>query len=284
MQTIDLDPKRVRRSFERAARDYDKVAGMQREVAERLLGRLDLIRIQPNRLGDFGSGTGYCSRHLAKRYRGARIVSLDLALTMVQEARRQAPRLFGRPAHVCGDLQQLPLAPSSMDLIVSNLTLQWCSNLRSTFEGLSRVLAPGGLVLFSTFGPDTLHELRESWRQVDSYVHVNDFPDMHDVGDAMAAAGLRDVVVDVDRITVHYPDLRALMRELKTMGAHNVNRGRPPGLTGKQRLRRVIQAYETLRNQDGLPASYEVVYGHAWGPEAPGVTAVKFPVTTEPDK
>ena len=130
IQPVNLDSNRVRRSFERAARDYDRVAGMQRQVAERLLERLDFIRLQPKRIGDFGSGTGYCSRRLAKRYRRARVVCLDLAVTMMLEARRQAPRFIGRPAYVCGDLQRLPLASNSLDLVVSNLTLQWCPTLQ----------------------------------------------------------------------------------------------------------------------------------------------------------
>lgn len=271
---MPFETRLVRSSFERAASRYDQVASLQMEVADRLLERLDLIRMQPRSVADLGAGTGYCARELSRRYRGARLYALDIALAMLQRARRKAPRLFARTGYVCGDLQRLPLANASLDLIVSNLTLQWCPELTDTFRDLARTLAPGGLLLFSTFGPDTLKELRESWAQADRHVHVNHFPDMHDIGDTMAAAGLMDVVMDVDRITVEYPDVDTLMRELKAMGAHNVNRHRPHGLTGKGRIARLLDAYEGYRRDGRLPATYEVVYGHAWAPNAPGVVAV----------
>ncbi len=271
-----LDQRLVRRAFDRAARQYDRVASLQAEVADRLLERLDLIRIRPSRIADLGAGTGYCSRLLRKRYRGAYVIALDLAMGMLLQARRHGPRILGRPAYVCADMQRLPFVPGSLDLVVSNLTLQWCSDLARTFDTLRNALAPGGLLLFSTFGPDTLKELRESWSAVDDYVHVNDFPDMHVVGDAMAGAGLTDVVVDVDRLSASYLDVYALMRELKTLGAHNVNRGRPASLTGKGRLARLVAAYERHRCDGRLPATYEVVYGHAWAPEYPGPVHVHF--------
>ena len=276
MPPPDLDSRWVRRSFEKAAERYDQVASLQAEVADRLIERLDWIRLSPGRVADLGSGTGFCSRQLIRRYPRADHYLLDLAVDMLREARRRGPRLFSRPRYVCGDIQRLPLASASLDLIVSNLTLQWCTDLPQTFEGIARALARGGLLLFSTFGTDTLRELRQSWKEVDDQVHVNDFRDMHDVGDAMAAAGLRDVVVDVDRITAHYPDLYALMEELKAMGAHNVNEGRPRGLTGKERMQRVAAAYEAHRAPEGLPATYEVVYGHAWAREPSDVLPVPF--------
>ena len=195
--------------------------------------------------------------------------------------RRQTPGGGGagcitRQIAMAVDIQRLPLDSHSMDLVVSNLTLQWCGDLKQTLTDIARILAPGGLLLFSTFGSETLSELRSSWADVDDHVHVNDFVDLHDVGDAMAMAGLRDVVVDVDRITVHHPTLLALMRQLKAMGAHNVNRGRPRGLTGRRSLERLAAAYEQYRTIDGLPASYEVVYGHAWGRDDPNAIAVPF--------
>jgi malonyl-CoA O-methyltransferase len=264
----------VRRSFDRAAYHYDQVATLQREVADCLLERLELIRIRPHHVADLGSGTGYCTRRLHRRYPGARVMALDLSLAMLREARRIGPRLLRRPAYVCGDMQALPFAAGAFDLVLSSLTLQWCTDLFRTFQGLRQALTPGGLLLFATFGPDTLRELRESWSKVDHYVHVNPFPDMHVVGDAMTAAGLRDVVVDVDRIATPYPDVYTLMKELKGMGAHNVNRGRSRTLTGKGRLNRLVSAYERLRRDGSLPVSYEVVYGHAWAPDAPGSVAI----------
>ncbi len=274
MSPPSLDPRWVRRSFERAATSYEAAASLQAEVAGRLLERLDWIRLQPERLADLGAGTGLCSRRLSKRYPQARIYALDLAFQMLREARRNGPRFFSRVSYLCGDIQQLPLGSSSLDLVVSNLTLQWCDDLRATFGDIVRTLRPGGLLLFSTFGTDTLRELRHAWAAVDDRVHVNAFADLHDVGDAMAGAGLRDVVVDADRLTVYYSGLHGLMRELKAMGAHNVNRDRPRGLTGKSRMARVEAAYEAQRKRQGLPATYEVVYGHGWRGDDPGVVTV----------
>ncbi len=270
-----LDQRLLRQAFDRAAQRYDRFAKLQVEVADRLLERLDYIRLTPKRIADLGAGTGYCTQRLGKRYRGADLFALDLAMGMLRKARRRGPKILGRPAYVCADMQHLPFASGRLDLIVSNLTLQWCSDLGRTFLTLRNALAPGGLLLFSTFGPDTLQELRDSWSTVDDYVHVNAFPDMHIVGDAMTAAGLRDVVVDVDRLWVTYHDVYELMRELKMLGAHNVNRGRPNSLTGKGRLAHLVAAYERYRRDGGLPATYEVVYGHAWAP-APGPIQVPF--------
>ncbi|GAB4352996.1 MAG: malonyl-ACP O-methyltransferase BioC [Gammaproteobacteria bacterium] len=264
-----LDRRALRRSFNRAATTYDAAAVLQREVAERLLGRLEWLRLQPVDLLELGCGTGYCTRALEGRYRKARIWALDIAEAMLVQTRRGSG-WFSRTRCLCGDAQRLPVADRSIDLIFSNLTLQWCDDLAAAFAEFQRVLRPGGAVLFSTFGPDTLRELRAAWAAVDGRSHVNRFLDMHDVGDAMLRAGLSDPVMDVDRLTQHYGTVRELMRDLKAIGAHNVTAGRPQGLTGRQRMRAVEAAYEAVREPQGLPASYEVVYGHAWAGDGTG--------------
>ena len=165
---------------------------------------------------------------------------------------------------MCADAQALPLADASVQLLFSNLALQWCSEPDGIFRELFRVLAPGGLMVFSTLGPDTLKELRASWLEADGFNHVNAFADMHDLGDALVRAGLKDVVVDAERITRTYRSVFDLMRDLKSLGAHNVTAGRQRGMTGKRRLHAMAQAYERYRENGLLPASYEVVYAHAW--------------------
>lgn len=260
------DKSLVRRSFEQAAAHYDEAAVLQREVGERLLERLDLVRLQPARVLDIGCGTGVATRALTKRYPRAQVVALDLAPAMLRLTRRRAP-LLRKPWGVCADAEALPFRPGSFDLIFSNLTLQWCHDLDRVFAGMVRSLRPEGLVMFSTFGPDTLTELRQSWATVDQRVHVNAFLDMHDVGDAMVRAAFADPVMDVENIAVTYERARDLMRDLKTIGAHNVSAGRARGLTGKGGLQEMERAYERFRRPDGrLPATYEVVYGHAWAP------------------
>lgn len=260
-----IDKRSVRASFERAAADYDRVAVLQREVGARLLERLALIRMAPQCILDLGTGTGHIAHALLKRYSGARVVGMDIAEAMLAQARRRSG-WWRRPRFVCGDIERLPFSGHSVDMILSNLTLQWCNGLDAAFAEFRRVLRPGGALLFTSFGPDTLRELRASWAAADNYSHVNGFLDMHDVGDALVRAGLIEPVLDVERFTLTYPDLQGLVRDLKTLGAHNVTAGRARGLTGRGRWRRVRDAYETHRVDDLLPATYEVIYGHAWAP------------------
>jgi len=265
------DKQQMRAAFEQSAEHYDAVAILQREVADRLLERLDFLKMVPYTILDLGSGTGYCSAHLAQHYPKARVTSLDLASAMVNKTRDRFSKWQRfRRGHqfVCGDAEALPFADDSFEMIVSNLTIQWCEDLEQTFSEMRRVLKPGGVLLYTTLGPDTLKELRASWAAVDEGVHVNTFLDMHDVGDAMLRARLAEPVMDMEQLTMTYDDAMTLMRDLKTLGAHNVNPGRSHGLTAPIKIKAVKQAYEQFRSADGtLPASYEVVYGHAWRAE-----------------
>lgn len=263
-----IDRHRVRAAFDRAATTYDAVAVLQREVGQRIAERLDGIRLQPTHVLDLGCGTGTGTAALMRRYSKACTVALDLAPAMVAQARRQRP-WFRRFRGVCADAESLPFAAASFDLIHSNLLLQWLGEPDAVFGEVLRCLRPEGLWLFSTLGPDTLTELRQSWAMVDDRPHVHDFLDLHDIGDALVRAGFRDTVVDVERITLRYPDVRTLMHDLKGLGAGNLATGRRNGLTGKRRLLAMIDAYERRRGADGsLPATYEVVYGLGWAPPA----------------
>jgi len=260
-----IDKGSARRSFEQAATGYDRAAVLQREIADRMLERLDYVRLEPQLVLDLGAGTGYAIAALQKRYRKARIIALDFAFGMLRQARRRGSWL-NRPRCVCADVESLPLADASVDLVFSNVALQWCNDIQRTFEECLRVLKPGGLLMFSTFGPDTLRELREAWAATDGFSHVSPFLDMHDVGDALMRARFSDPVIDAERLTVTYDQVRDLMRDLKGIGAHNATSERPRGLTGRRRLAAVEQAYEIHRRDGRLPASYEVVQGHAWAP------------------
>ncbi|MCG8018719.1 MAG: malonyl-ACP O-methyltransferase BioC [Candidatus Thiodiazotropha sp. 'RUGA'] len=276
--TAMIDKRQARAAFSRAAPHYDEVAELQREIAGRMIERLAYIRHQPEVVLDVGAGTGDATRALGKHYAKSRVIALDFALPMLQQVRKQGG-WFKRAPCICGDAEQLPLADQSVDMIFSNVALQWCNDLAGTMREFLRVLRPNGMLLFSTFGPDTLKELRTSWSAVDGYSHVSPFADMHDIGDAMLHAGLAEPVVDVDRISLSYDDVPSLMRDLKTLGAHNVTAQRAKGLTGKGRMRAMIQAYEQFRVDDKLPASYEVVYGHAWAPAETGAaTACRVPL------
>ncbi|MDD5240362.1 MAG: malonyl-ACP O-methyltransferase BioC [Sulfuricella sp.] len=281
-----LDKRRVRRSFDRAATTYDRVAVLQREICERMAERLQYVKFEPQVVLDAGCGTGYGSELLRKRYAKSRVIELDLAPAMLRASRERQSgwkRLLpfmAAPAQICGDLETLPLRDGSVGMIWSNLALQWCNDLEATFSGMHRALQSGGLLMFTTFGSDTLKELRQVFGALDADAHVNRFADMHDVGDALMQAGFAAPVMDMETVTLTYDDLAGLMRDLKALGAHNANQGRGRGLLGKGAWQRLQQGYEALRRDGKLPATYEVVYGHAWKGEKkqqPGeLQVVKF--------
>jgi malonyl-CoA O-methyltransferase len=263
-EVFRLDRAGVRASFDRASASYESAAGLQARVAAELLERLAVFAFEPRVVLDLGAGTGRVTRELKRRYRGALVIALDLAPGMLREARRHQ-QWWRRFERVCADALRLPLADASVDVVFSSLMLQWCEPLDTALAECRRVLKPDGFFAFSTFGPDTLHELRGAWASADGYNHVNHFVDVHEVGDALVRAGLMEPVLDVDRVEVSYPDALSLMRDLKAIGAHNVTAGRPRALVGRARLKRVQNAYEAFRRDDRLPATYEVIYGASWG-------------------
>lgn len=260
MDEYSLKPATVRRAFSRAARGYEDAAFLQREVGQRLIEQLKMEQLAPSRVLDIGAGSGRDARSLAGIWPDAQVVALDLAAPMLRAVN---PDL----AAVCADAHQLPLAGRSVDLIWSNLALQWCEDLGAVMGEFRRVLRPGGLLLFSTFGPETLNELRTAWAQVDERVHVHGFSDMHDIGDALLQSGFVDPVMNAETLTVTYSEVTGLMRDLKAMGASNVAEGRRRGLTGRRRFEALRKAYEPFRADGVLPATWEVVYGRAWGPQ-----------------
>jgi malonyl-CoA O-methyltransferase len=272
MNEFLIDKRQVRRAFSRAALQYDAAAVLQREVCGRMLERLDYIKLQPARVLDAGSGTGWGTRQLAQRYPAAQVVALDIALGMLHAARDQSGwwrKLFSgaRQHALCADIEALPLAANSMQLIWSNLAVQWCNDLPATLVELQRVLQTEGLLMFSTFGPDTLKELRAAFHGADNYNHVNRFADMHDIGDMLLAAGFAEPVMDMEYITLTYDDVKAVMQDLRSIGAHNATAGRPQGMMGKTAWSMVLQNYEALRRDGKLPATFEIIYGHAWKPQ-----------------
>lgn len=283
-KNITIDKRLARESFARAATSYDEVAVLQKEVNRHLLERFDYINHTPQRILDVGCGTGFASFELHKRFKHADIVSLDLAQPMLKMMRAKTgllTRMKNKLHLLNGDAENLPVANQSVDLVYSNLTIQWVNDLDRVLGEFKRVLKPGGMLLFSTFGPDTLKELRMSWQQVDQFSHVNRFVDMHDIGDALLRLRLAEPVMDVEHFTLTYPDVYKLMRDLKAIGAHNVTSERAKGLTGKQRMQQLQQAYENFRQNGLLPASYEVVYGHAWAAQSEQHGREQIAVTLE---
>ena len=276
-----LDRGHIRRAFGRAATTYSAHAALQVEVATRLREHLDDIEdFASRRMVDIGCGPGEGCAALRARYPDADLIALDLALPMLRMGSGlfSGPRDDGDHAHavgngpnpvfaVCADAQALPLADASVDLVYSSLCLQWCEDPGLALAEFRRVLRADGLLLFSTFGPDTLKELRAAFAEVDRTPHVSRFIDMHDIGDALLTSGFRDPVLERDDFTLTYADARELMRELRAIGATNADAQRQRSLTGKTHLARAVAAYERFRRVGVLPATYEVIYAIARAPE-----------------
>jgi len=259
-----LETKDVSESFSKAAKNYESSAFLQKEVASRLLERLELMNIKPAHVLDAGCGTGYCSRALKKKYKKSNIIGVDIAPGMIEQAKLKNG-LFNKIDYQCADINKLPFANNYFDLVFSNLTVQWVMEPKIAFLELNRVLKPGGILIFSSMGEDTLTELKQSWASVDSEIHVNHFFDMKQVGDQVFASNFENTVMDRDIITMTYKTMVGLMKDLKAIGANNLNSERSKGLMGKSKFNQLKTAYEKFRWQDGqLPATYDVIYGHAW--------------------
>ena len=265
--TIDfatIDQTRVRTGFDRAAGRYDGADFLQAEVRERLLDRLELVRLDPAWVLDLGAGTGRSLPALAARFPAARLLALDLALAMLGVAAGRHPA--AEP--VCADAGRLPLADASVDLVFSSLMLHWAPDMGAVLDGVRRVLRYPGLFTFATLGPDSYRELRAAWAATDDYPHVLAFPEMHGLGDALVQAGFQEPVLATETLTITYPDVRTLARDLKDTGTANATAGRPRGLTSPRRWARMAAAYERYRDAQGrLPATIEMVFGQAWAPD-----------------
>ena len=260
----------VQRSFRRAASRFAAADFLHGEIRERLLERFELVRLEPEIAVDLGAGPGLGASAMALRFPDARIMAVDLAADMLRPAARESQRLTAVQP-LCGDAAALPLNDGSVDLVFSNLLLHWCADPGRVLQEVRRVLRHPGLFSFSTFGPATLGELRAAWLQADSFSHVLVFPEMHNLGDALVAAGFAEPVLDTEYLTVTYPDVRRLAEDLRAVGATNLTVGRSRGLTSRSTWARMVAAYEQFRDADGrIPAVIEVIYGHAWvAPDRP---------------
>ncbi|HEV7432110.1 MAG TPA: malonyl-ACP O-methyltransferase BioC [Steroidobacteraceae bacterium] len=255
-----LDRRAVERSFNRASGQHAAAAPLQTRVGAELLERLQFFDLKPRVILDLGCGVGTAAAQLRRRFPRSRVVAIDSAYLMTREARRRQ-HFWRRFECVCADARALPLAGQSVDLVFSNLMLQWCDDPAALFAQMQRVLRPGGLILYSTLGPDTLHELRTAWSSADTASHVSAFADITQLAAAMSHSGLSEPVMDRELQLAHYPDVHALMSELRTLGAQHAAADRRRSLTGRSRMQRMLDAYESMRTAAGIPASWEIIYG-----------------------
>jgi malonyl-CoA O-methyltransferase len=263
-----IDKKQMQRAFNHAAKNYDQQASLQQAVANNVLNRLEFLKINPENIVDLGAGTGYCLKRLRSFYPDANVVAVDIAENMLQCAQQHCSR-DNKVHYLCSDMRSIALQSHSVDLVMSNLAIHWEEDIACCFAEVERILAPGGVFLFSTLGVDTLKECRQSWQAVDNHIHVHPFFDMHDVGDALMQTHFSAPVMDVEYITLMFQSVKQFAKQLKGLGVHNSHQQRMQGLTSRARWQQFEAHYEQCREADGLPATYEVIYGIAWKPTQP---------------
>ena len=281
-----MDRRAARHGFDRAAGSYAQASVLQRELARRMAERLDYVKLVPRAVLDLGCGIGADLPVLEYRYPNAAIAGCDLSFAMLARVPRDRSwmrRMLGRrknDALVCTDAGRLPFRTGTFQLVWSNLALDWADDLGEAFAEVLRTMEIGGLFMFSLCGPDTLKELRRAFLAADAKPHVHRFIDMHDVGDLLVSRGFADPVTDMEMITLTYDRVEDLLGDLRRAGAVNADAERRRGLTGREGWKRMLMAYEAMRHEDRLPASFEIVYGHAWKPEprrtADGRSVVRF--------
>lgn len=271
----NFSKQNIQAHFNHAAVSYDEAAVLQRQVAEHLRERLELTTVEPNIILDMGAGTGILTKKIIQEYPKATIIAMDMSEQMLQRAtfnlreksilqKIKQPFRPKKKTLICADANQIPLADNSVDLLVSNLMLQWCDDLDAVLAEFKRVLKPDALLMVTSFGPDTLKELRQAWAEIDDDEHVNTFIDMHDFGDALIRNGFGQPVMDVENFTLTYQKPIGVLKDLKAIGATSASKGRRAGLTGKQRFTAMLDAYEKQRKNGLIPATFEVIHGHAW--------------------
>jgi malonyl-CoA O-methyltransferase len=265
-----VDRQQVGRRFSRVAANYDQADFFVREVDRRMQERLDFVKLDPKRILDLGCSRGGSFAGLAARYPAAELLGLDISPAMLQAGhagRTGWQRWLGlgrkeQARRLAGDAANLPLKSQSTAVVWSNLLLHWLDDPLPALAEAHRVLEVGGLLMFSTLGPDSLKELRSAFS--DGYAHTQRFIDMHDLGDMLVGCGFADPVMDMEVLTLTYDSLDDMLGEMRAAGSGCAMKARRHGLTGRQAWERARVAYESLRRDGRLPATFEIVYGHAW--------------------
>jgi malonyl-CoA O-methyltransferase len=271
----------IAHAFNRSAYNYDSAAKIQTEIGKRLIQRLDYIKLKPKTILDLGCATATFSRYLKKRFPKAKIISVDISYEMLKRAKNKQRWWRNRYSLCNADMESLPFKAQSFDLVFSNQVVHWADSLTNVFNEVNRILRHDGLFLFSTLGPDTFIEIRQAWSNIDKYAHVNHFIDMHDVGDELLRSSFHAPVIDMEAIVLKYSNHKALISSLQAQGVKNIQPERRKGLTGKNTWQQFVQSYNKSSDEDNkLPLTYEVVYGHAWKVKGEEKTnEISFPIS-----
>ena len=266
-----IDKTYKRKIFNRAAISYEKYSGIQDQISQDLLVKLGHANINPKNILDLGCGTGKNGLHLQDKFKETTLVNFDLSENMLEEARKKpisspvvVPNEKPSNLYVCGDMENLPFKDSSFDLVWSSSAIQWSNNLSSVFKHIKRILKRNGLFIFSTFGPKTLWELKEVNEKISGESKTNKFIAKHNIDDLLLASGFKSPLLEAKNITLPYSSTEKLLLDIGKIGASNGNSNRSKGLRGRGFMESIKKEYESFKQDDLYPATYEVIYGHAW--------------------
>ncbi len=260
-----IDKEYKRKVFDRHASTYDLYSSLQNNISDKLFKKLDLIQINPNLILDLGCGTGRNGRMMKEKYQNIKIINYDFSVNMLKEAKKNQYKMLNNKSNfVCGDIEKLAFSENTFDVIWSTSSLQWCNNLSDTFNKAKVILKPGGLFIFSTFGPNTLFELRNITKKISNYQKTNNFLDAFSIREKLINEGFVDPVIDSEEFCLAYKDINKLFLDLRKIGATSGFKKRNIGLSGKSFLKLIIDGYKEYSYDGIFPATYEALYGYAW--------------------
>ena len=260
-----IDKEYKRKVFNRNAKTYDQYSSLQNKISDNLFKKIDLIEVMPDLILDLGCGTGRNGVIMKDRYQNSRLINYDFSLNMLQEAKKNQNEILDNKSNfVCGDIEELPFSENTFDVIWSTSSLQWCNNLSDIFKKVQLTLKPGGLFIFSTFGPNTLFELKSITKKISNYQKTNDFIDIQNIKDILVDVGLRHPVIETEEFRMTYKDINTLFLDLKNIGATSGFESKKIGLSGKSYIKMISDGYKQYSYDGILPATYEAVYGYAW--------------------
>ena len=260
-----IDKEYKRKVFDRHAKTYDEYSSLQNKISDNLFKKLDLIEVRPSLILDLGCGTGRNGRILKEKYQNIRLINYDFSINMLQEAKKNQHKILGTKSEfICGDIEELSFSENTFDVIWSTSSLQWCNNLSDIFKKAKVILKPGGLFIFSTFGPNTLFELRNITKKISNYQKTNNFIDALSITEKLINEGFIDPFVDSEEFCLSYKDISKLFLDLRKIGATSGFKNRNIGLSGKSFLKLIIDGYKEYSYDGIFPATYEAIYGYAW--------------------